>query len=124
VLALKESLKISKTFVCKCGNEYSLELSTDLALENMLIEASCPSCGEKRTITAGSLLVNRPSSSQAASASSSSSDSAPSLSFMDSLEESASSSGESSYSSSDAHLQEQQEKDINDSIYSDMFGSA
>ncbi len=35
-----------------------MEISTDLAVDNLLVEARCPYCGEKRTITAGSLLVN------------------------------------------------------------------
>ncbi|MFH1447382.1 MAG: hypothetical protein ABIG39_00835 [Candidatus Micrarchaeota archaeon] len=56
---MKESLKISKSFVCTCGRDHTLELSTDLAVDSLVIEASCPSCGERRSITAGSLLLNQ-----------------------------------------------------------------
>jgi len=132
---LKESLKICKTFVCSCGREYSLELSTDLAVENMLIEVSCPSCGEKRTITAGSLLANKASQTGSSQATTSSNLESP-LSFMDSLEPSAVS-GESSSSDSSPDSSESSESDSHvssgssdtlteldedeKSIYKDMF---
>ncbi|MFH1470315.1 MAG: hypothetical protein ABIF01_01055 [Candidatus Micrarchaeota archaeon] len=125
---MKESLKISKTFVCSCGRDYSLELTTDLAVDNLLIEVSCPSCGEKRTVSAGSLLNNRASQSQAPSqgysqSSSSSSESIPSLSFMDSMEVQGSnseSSASSDSSSSPAHTN--YDDDELGGAYSDMFG--
>lgn len=102
---MKESLKLTKSFVCNCGREYSLEISTDLAVENLLIDASCPHCGEKRTITAGSLLVNRAPPSPGQYSESQESDSSA-LSFMDSDDTTASeTSGEST----------------DDSIYTDMF---
>ncbi len=126
---MKESLKICKTFICGCGREYSLELSTDLAVDNLLLEVSCPSCGEKRTISAGSLLANKASQTSSAqpSYSSSSADSVPSLSFMDSMEaqeqpaSTSESSDSSSYSSSPSSSPSQDDEELG-GAYSDMFG--
>ncbi len=114
---MKESLKICKTFVCSCGRDYSLEFSTDMVVENLVIEVSCPSCGEKKTISIGSLLSNKASQSTP-SQPSPSYESIPSLSFMDSAEaqEQPSSSSESSTSSSSS------EQDDALGGYSDMFG--
>jgi hypothetical protein len=119
VFLLKESMKLTKTFVCSCGAEYSLELSTDLAVDNMLIEARCPACGERRTITAGSLLLNRASGSE--SGQPSQGEPVAPLSFMDSAdsidyEEGSSTESESPQSPEDSAENSEQ------SIFNDMFG--
>lgn len=129
VALMKESLKICKTFVCGCGREYSLELSTDLAVENLLLEISCPSCGEKRTISAGSLLANRASQTSSAQQNcpSSSADSVPPLSFMDTMEAqeqpapTSESSDSSSYGSSPSTSSSHDDEELG-GAYSDMFG--
>ncbi len=129
---MKESLKISKSFVCGCGREYSLELSTDLSVDNMQIEASCPACGEKRTVSMGSLMQNRSSSAQSAyQQPASSSESTPSLSFMDSMEAEASSNSSEPSSSSEPSTSSDSSgasdtltsmEDEGDKVYTDMFG--
>jgi len=118
-------MKLTKTFVCSCGAEYSLELSTDLAVDNLLIEASCPSCGERRTITAGSLLLNRASGSETQK--SSSEESVPSLSFMDSADsvdygEGSSKESDSSDASDSSYGPGDSTENSEQSIFNDMFG--
>lgn len=140
---MKESLKICKSFVCGCGKEYSLEISTNLVVENMILEVSCPSCGDKNTVTADSFFSNKASSSSSqgssySSGSSSDSGSSP-LSFMDSMEGSSGTGYESSDSDSDSSEDSGNSEDSDSSVtsgssdtlteidedvanYKDMFG--
>ncbi|MCX6778375.1 MAG: hypothetical protein NT157_05845 [Candidatus Micrarchaeota archaeon] len=56
---MKESLRIIKTFVCKCGETYGLEISTDINVRYLALEGECGKCGEKLSITQDSVLKNR-----------------------------------------------------------------
>lgn len=48
---MKETTKISKTFICSCGEQNKFEFETDFDINDVRVEAKCQNCGKEFTIS-------------------------------------------------------------------------
>ncbi|VVB65503.1 Uncharacterised protein [Candidatus Gugararchaeum adminiculabundum] len=62
--------EIGKTFVCDCGERLNVKVTSELALENIELNGSCPKCKAKFRISMSSLISKISASPQSSSSAS------------------------------------------------------
>lgn len=57
---MKETLKIAKTFVCRCGTTNKFEFETDFVLGDIKINAKCQACGAEQKLSLNDFVKLQP----------------------------------------------------------------